>query len=191
MKQKKSITDTVDQNKNDINEDIKRNNIKKSNSFLRIAGTIIRWILIIILLFFIFLLVRMTFFKKNDIFGYRFYIIMSGSMSPTIDIGDVAIIKEEDNIKVNDVVAYSEANSTVVHRVIEINSTSNEENYITKGDNNNAKDLHPIKKSNIQGKYVGKIKGLGNAFSFIKKHLIIFMVGIVIIMVIIVIRRLL
>ena len=55
--------------------------------------------------------------------GYKFFVVLTGSMSPTLDVGDLVIVKdtEPEAIAVGDVITYSVGNDNVVtHRVKEI-----------------------------------------------------------------------
>lgn len=82
-----------------------------------------------------------------DIFGYTLFKVNTGSMLPTIQIGDIIIVKLTDNIQKDDIITYYEDNKFITHRVIEFV----EDEVITKGDNNNTQDK-PISKNNIIGK---------------------------------------
>jgi len=79
-----------------------------------------------------------------------FYVVVSGSMIPTINIGDIVIIKNNsfdtsfNNLKVGDIIVFRapEAKTedgkpkVIVHRVAEIGNLSQKEVLITKGDAN-------------------------------------------------------
>lgn len=95
--------------------------------------------------------------KSNaNIFGYTAFEVVTGSMSGTIEIGDLVIVKITKNIEVNDIVVYEEGNHFVTHRVLEINR----EQLITKGDANNSQDV-PITSSQILGKVTAVIPKIG------------------------------
>lgn len=92
--------------------------------------------------------------KKDytNFFGYTVFKVASGSMSPTINVGDIIIaeIKKDDKeYKPEDIVVFKQDNYIITHRIIDID----EENIITKGDANNAED-NSITKENIIGKVV-------------------------------------
>ena len=82
-----------------------------------------------------------------DLFGYSFFSTATGSMSPTIEKGDVVIVKIGEQVQQNDIITYKNNNSFITHRIIEIDG----ENIIAKGDNNNTKD-EPITEDAILGK---------------------------------------
>jgi SOS-response transcriptional repressor LexA len=72
--------------------------------------------------------------------------------------GDLLFVVKADDARAGDIVIYQRAGNsmTIVHRIIEINN----ENVVTKGDNNLYPD-QPILKANIQGKVVFAIPVLG------------------------------
>lgn len=79
--------------------------------------------------------------------------VMSDSMSPDINAGDMVVIKalNPDKIAVNDVVTYAPRSYGVVitHRVIDINENGD---FVTKGDANAKKDISAIKPEQVIGR---------------------------------------
>ncbi len=83
--------------------------------------------------------------------GYKPLVVISGSMEPSINIGDLVFtvpLKNHYYPRVGDVVAYAFAGKIVLHRVIGYGSGGT---VITKGDANNAPDPKPVKLKNILG----------------------------------------
>ena len=61
--------------------------------------------------------------KIPSFFGYKPFIVLSGSMEPTINTGDLAISKEIDTstLKVGDIISFKiKDNIVVTHRIVEI-----------------------------------------------------------------------
>ena len=121
--------------------------------------------LIIVLVFY---MGYMKFVKHEEdisILGFRQYLVVTGSMEPNYNIGDLIIVKETpiENIKVGDVINYISENGkdTITHRVTEIIEQDGETLYKTKGDNNNAGDSELIESSKVQGVLLFKISKLG------------------------------
>ncbi len=85
--------------------------------------------------------------------GYTSASITSGSMMPTLRVGDVVIAVDHDGTKIapDTVVVYEEPrrHDLVTHRVV---STNPDGSYITKGDANGGNDPAPIPAANIRGK---------------------------------------
>ena len=84
-----------------------------------------------------------------DLFGYALFSTETGSMSPTIEKGDIVIVKIGEQVQENDIITYKSNNSFVTHRIIEIDGDS----IIAKGDNNNTQD-EPITQDAILGEVV-------------------------------------
>ena len=108
---------------------------------------------------------------ENDIniFGFRTYMVATGSMEPEYSIGDMIIIKEtpKEKIKAGDVINYisEDKADTITHRVIEVEEKQGQTYYKTKGDNNNSEDPEPINYNQVQGVLVFKISKLGKVIT--------------------------
>lgn len=89
--------------------------------------------------------------------------IMSGSMEPLVYAGDVVIIERIDGteVKRGDIVQYWSNDFFIIHRVIDIERVKNETVYITKGDNNNVRDLKPVKAAQIKGRVIATVPKIG------------------------------
>lgn len=114
----------------------------------------------------------------TKIAGFSVLRVDSGSMEPSISVGDILIIKECGNYEVNDVVTYNVDNDYLVtHRIIE---KKEDNNFVTKGDNNNTKDTDKVTKENIEGKVILNSKLL----KFVYKH---WFIGILVVLFILII----
>lgn len=89
---------------------------------------------------------------------YKLVGIETGSMTPSIKVGDAVVIDktyDKTKLKEKDIIAYINSdNVLVIHRIIKVNSDGT---YVTKGDYNNAADSGFVKKAQIQGKVAFKI----------------------------------
>lgn len=94
--------------------------------------------------------------KYSNLFGYTFFEVTTGSMSNTIEINDVVIVKITKDIKKDDIITYINDDVIITHRVVEQNG----EQIITKGDANNDLDK-PIQRDMVLGKVVKTIPRLG------------------------------
>ena len=134
------------------------------------AGKILSKIFTVFLIVFTFLVMSLAIYNfvsvkilnkdYPNLFGYTFFEIVSGSMSPTIEKGDMILVKLDTDYNVGDIVSYKDNNSIITHRIVE--KTDNY--YVTKGDANNTLD-NPIKEEQILGKTV---KIVSKAFIFAK-----------------------
>ena len=90
----------------------------------------------------------MTDILKKDyanVFGYTYFVVATGSMSGTIEVNDVVIVKLGNEAEVGDIITYkTEDGAFITHRVVkEIGSQ-----LITQGDVNNTED-EPISKDDM------------------------------------------
>lgn len=100
------------------------------------------------------------------IFKYEPVAILSNSMHPIYDRGDVIVyekIKDSDlkNIDKNSIIIYRIGNQLVAHRVVNVIKENGKTYYQTKGDNNNAVDSNYVKPENVIGIYKIHIKFIG------------------------------
>lgn len=103
-------------------------------------------------------------------FGWKPFIVLSGSMESEIYSGDIVVVKEVDKkkLKVNDVIAFKNDDIVVTHRIVEIVNENGTTKYITKGDNNNTQDKDYVLPENVEGLYQFKVSNLGNLAMFIQ-----------------------
>ena len=123
----------------------------------KIANIII-FILIIIVIILLYTFVESNILKKDyvNIFGYTVFQVETGSMTPTIKIDDIVVIKLGTEINQDDIITYKKDENFVTHRVVKIDG----QEITAKGDNNNVED-EIIEKSQVIGKVVYTIKNVG------------------------------
>lgn len=132
---------------------------------LKIIG---QFILCLILIFFI--LLNIFSMNNKSLFGFRIYRVISGSMQPALQIGDVIIVKKSNNYYERDIITYSNGLTTITHRIIAINN----DEVITKGDANEVDDK-PINKEQIIGKFFFRISNF-SLFSIILSKNVIYLI---------------
>ena len=153
--------------------------IQKENQRIHIIGRVISDILYIVLIpmiIFNFTLIIKSFInpdKTPDFFGYKSFVIVSGSMEPTIKKGDAIFVKEvsEDEIETNDIISFTQGETNVTHRIVEIAQENDRKKYTTKGDNNNTEDKEKISYQQIEGKYQFKINQFGIVIGILKSKI--------------------
>ena len=128
---------------------------------MRIIKKICRWIFDIILFIILAIALIMAYnhiqinIKGNTyttMLGYSAFEVATGSMSNTIEIGDVILVKliePNEPVSENEIVVFTQDTKLVTHRIIKING----DKIITKGDANNTQD-DPISRGQIIGKVV-------------------------------------
>lgn len=92
--------------------------------------------------------------------------VMSGSMVPIFERGDIVVVEKIDKkdfnkIALGDIISYRMHGRVILHRVININTINSENVITTKGDNNDEPDKDPVYKENIVGIIRFKIKYVG------------------------------
>ena len=126
---------------------------------------------------------------KNDrsVFGTRFYIVQTDSMSPSennkdMDIhfnaGDIVLIKNVKDpkaLEAGDVISFISQNEvsfgeTVTHMIREVKKTEDGRviGYVTFGTNTGTNDEALVEPNYVLGKYAGKLPGVGRFFAFVK-----------------------
>ncbi len=114
--------DASEKKKNKVKSGKKRSKIKK------IVGGFFTAIVVVTLVFFLVVLVINKATNKPYVFGYATYTIVSGSMEPKLEIGDVILVKKVnslDDLKVGDIITYHGrqgdlAGKTVTHQILRI-----------------------------------------------------------------------
>ncbi|MBO5196393.1 MAG: signal peptidase I [Clostridia bacterium] len=147
-----------------------------SHKVLTVIGTILCIILVPILAVNLTLIVKSYTNAEEvpDIGGYLPMIVLTDSMYPEIESGDLIIchtIKAED-VKVDDVISFFDpagnGTSVVTHRVIEIVEEDGEIKFRTKGDFNNTEDKELVPAENLVGIYQSRIAGAGKIAMFMQ-----------------------
>ena len=113
--------------------------------------------------------------EGNNFWGYKFFLVQSGSMEPAIMTGDVIIVKNQNDYQVRQVVTFTDSSGRIVtHRIVDIKKDI----FITMGDANRTTDSGSIHFNQIIGKLVFVIPKLGFLVVFSKSPIgvLIFMI---------------
>lgn len=147
-----------------------------THKILNIIGTIMCIVLIPILVINCTLILK-SFMNKDEVpsvGGYLPLIVLTDSMYPEIESGDLIICHTEDaaNIKDGDIVAFFDpagnGSSIVTHRVLEVTEENGGIAFRTKGDANNTEDKMLVPAENLVGVYQNRIPGAGNIAMFMQ-----------------------
>ena len=161
-----------------------------AKKILNIALKVVTWLLVAFTVFMmIFTVVTVTTVDRNDrsIFGVKFYIVQTDSMSLSennkdmdvhFNAGDIVIIKNVEDpraLQAGDVIAFMSTNSvsygeTVTHMIREVRKTEDGKvlGYVTYGTNTGTDDEALVEPEYVLGAYSGKLPGVGNFFAFVK-----------------------
>lgn len=135
---------------------------KLKNNIHKIVGILLNILLVIIsvlIVIGVFYITQIKLFNNDyaNLLGYTFFEVATGSMSPTINVGDVVIVKITKEVNENDIIVFKEENNFITHRLIQ----KEEGQIITKGDANNSEDKS-ITEDSILGKVITIIPQIGN-----------------------------
>ena len=147
------------------------------HKILTVIGIVLCVILIPVLIINCTLIVKSYIDKEAvpTIGGYAPLIVLTDSMYPTIDAGDIIIVKSgaAEDVEKGDVIAYfdpaSKTGAIVTHRVMDI-STDKDGTTIfqTKGDANNAMDKMWVRSEELVGEYQFRIPNMGHVAMFMQ-----------------------
>jgi len=165
---------------------------EKTRRIIDISTKVITYLLIAFTVFMmIFTIVSVATLDRNDrsIFGVKFYIVQTDSMSKSeknedLDIhfnaGDIVLIKnlsekEKTELKEGDVISFMSTNSdsymeTITHMIRDVKEDDNGRvlGYVTYGTNTGTDDEALVEPEYVLGKYTGKLPGVGRFFAFVK-----------------------
>ena len=115
--------------------------------------------------------------SHRSVFGYKFFIVQSDSMSATdFSAGDIVFIKEVDpaELREGDIIAYTSQNAsnygeTVTHKIRSVTTTEDGElGFVTYGTTTNTDDETVVTYPYVLGKYTGSLPKVGRFFAFLK-----------------------
>lgn len=126
--------------------------------FINVLLNVLIVLFSITLLISIYSAVQTKIFKKkySDFFGYSVFEVKTGSMVPTIKVGDWIIVHKSDTYNLKDIVTYEKDGEYITHKIVQVYNTT----FVTRGDANN-KDDDPINQSQIVGKVVKILPAFG------------------------------
>ena len=157
MEENKNLEKSNDKIKNIKSSNQKGKIVNILNSVVKVILYLIYVILIIIAIVLIYNIIQVSILNKSymNIFGYSFFQVKTGSMSGTIETGDIIIVKLTKDVSKDDIITYEKDQTLITHRIIE----NQGEKIITKGDANNIED-EPITRNQVIGKVVYIFKNI-------------------------------
>lgn len=160
-----------------------------ARKILNIVVKILTWLLIAFTVFMmIFTIFTVLTVDRNDrsVFGVRFYIVQTDSMSKSdlnadLDVhfnaGDIILakdVKDKTALKEGDIISFvSNSGSyfqTITHMIREVKTDENGKvlGYVTYGTNTGTNDEAIVEPEYVLGQYAGRLPALGNFFAFVK-----------------------
>ena len=163
---------------------------EKAKKILDVSIKVVTWLLIAFSVFMmIFTIFTVSTVDRNDrsIFGVKFYIVQTDSMSPSennahLDVhfsaGDIVIIKNVDDpaaLKKDTIISFISTNDesygeTITHMIYDVRYASDGSvlGYVTYGTNTGALDEALVEPAYVLGEYAGKLPNVGTFFAFVK-----------------------
>lgn len=112
--------------------------------------------------------------KPPSVLGITPLVVLSGSMSGTIEAGDLIFVSPAapETLAVGDVIAYLSDGAVVTHRIIAVEAGEDGAlRFTTKGDANNTADQAPVTADQLVGVYRGRLPGAGDFALFLRSPL--------------------
>ena len=102
------------------------------------------------------------------VFGFGIYLVRSGSMEPTINVGDMIITKPVNAASLNalqpgTIITFQQGSKLDSHRIVSISGSS----VTTKGDANKRPDPQTVSLSQVKGIYLFRLPDVGYLTYFI------------------------
>lgn len=117
-----------------------------------------------------------SFCNQNDgaeWFGYRFFAVLSNSMSPLFESGDIVVVQRCDPSQLHkgDVISFyspdpSRPGIVITHQIDQVVVTDGKISFITKG--TSARDLYPVSSDQVLGIYRSRLAKAGRLATYLK-----------------------
>lgn len=125
---------------------------------MKLIEKIVKTIFNILIIFMVFIVIIVSYnfiqinvLKKQyaNFLGYTIFEVSTGSMSGTIEINDVILVKITQDVRKDDIITFFNKDEIITHRLI----VENNDKLVTKGDANTARDI-AINRSDVIGKVI-------------------------------------
>lgn len=158
-----------------------KNKSKAKQIYKRVSTFVVGFVMLLTIVAFLSSLIQLAGGKKPSLFGYRFYYIITDSMSPELDVNDVILSEtlEPDEVKsrlkAGDVVTFVaeygiQKGMTITHKVVRtayFDEQYGREMIQTRGVKQGATDDPPVPVENVQAVMVSEIAFIGSLYRFI------------------------
>ena len=163
---------------------------EKTKNVLNLLIKVVAYLLVIFTVFMmIFTIFTVTTVDRNDrsVFGLRFYIVLTDSMSKSdknadmdvhFNAGDIIFVKnvkDKTKLEAGDIIAFLSSNSesygaTITHMIREVKRTDDGKilGYVTFGTNTDTNDEALVEPAYVLGEYAGRLPGVGHFFEYLR-----------------------
>jgi len=125
---------------------------------------------------------------RSNAIGVHFLHVLSFSMQPAFNRGDMIIVKPcaPEDVRAGDIITYALSDDVfITHRVVGILIELNGEQglwFVTKGDANVTADALPVEASQLVGKVSGRLPGMGAILNWLRDHLVVSLLAMVLLL---------
>jgi signal peptidase len=149
--------------------------LKTVSKAIKCAGIAVCGLLVLVLVVNVTIILKSYIYPDRvpDFLGYKPFIVLSGSMEPAIQAGDLIITKviEPEKVAEGDIIAFqAEKNTIVTHRVTDVR-TEEGLSFLTRGDANTGADAKAVGVGELEGIYLCRLAGVGNFAMFLQTPL--------------------
>lgn len=146
----------------------------RRNKIIKISKNILNSLLVALTIFVI-AIIAISFntnrVQDRNFLGTRFFIVLSDSMKPEFQAGDLIISKTTapEKLGVGDnITFFNRSGDVITHQIHELKVIDGQSVFVTKGINNESIDEEYVYNSQIIGKYTFSIPKLGIVINFLK-----------------------
>ncbi len=154
--------------------------ISKSNNPIFIGLKILKMFVILtfvaVIMMLLFSMLYVKDHQERSLLNHRFFIVLSDSMAPKFNAGDLIITKivDTETLVEGDIITFYSMDplkyqEIITHQIVEITEDDQQKLYITKGLNNTQNDLYPVLENNVIGKYQSDIPKLGLLMNYMRQ----------------------
>ena len=161
-RERKEFDEALRQSEAHAKAQISGNTKESSEKTTKVSNIIVSIILVISIIFTAYVMISSARGKAVKVFGKSVLKVVTGSMEPSIHVGDYIIVENTDtsSLKDGDIISfYSEQSDIkgllVTHRIVEKTADGS---YVTRGDANPVNDSVTVRPERIVGKYTGKAR---------------------------------
>ncbi len=105
--------------------------------------------------------------KTDVIGGIRSFVVLTGSMGPSIPQGSIIFTQRTPSYQKGDVISFQKGNVTMTHRVVQVIDAKGV-SYQTKGDANKTADPESVSSKDVLGKSIFFVPYVGKLVLFLK-----------------------
>lgn len=104
-----------------------------------------------------------AYFVLSVVPGFASFVVVGGSMEPTIDRGSLVYVQETNEYDPGDVITFTDNDRVITHRIV----SETADGYVTRGDGNEVVDDWRVSEHQIIGEIILEIPMYGHLLGFV------------------------